>query len=246
MAPQRKRIVQLADPVSLAARASDELLAHARAAISERGAFRIALAGGSTPRLLYERLSHADDETDFSRWHVYFGDERHVPPEHADSNFRMAHESWLARGQVPTAQIHRIRGEIDPFKAAAEYERELSATFASREAPRFDVILLGLGSDGHTASLFPGTTAIAESRAFVVSTWVERLSTQRITLTLRTINAAHAIFFLVAGADKAESLRNVLHDVGEPSSLPARLVKPWDGSVTWFVDIAAATKLSEL
>jgi 6-phosphogluconolactonase len=243
MSPQRTSLIQLADAPALAARGRDELARIAAAAIAERGSFRIALAGGSTPKLLYEALASAGDAFDFARWHVYFGDERNVPPDHADSNFRMASEAWLARGRVPEAQVHRMRGELEAARAALEYERELQVSFATREAPRFDLVLLGMGADGHTASLFPGSTALGESRAFVAATWVEKLSTHRITLTLRTLNAARAVLFLVAGPDKADALRGVFHGSGDPRALPARLVQPWDGGVTWLVDRAAAAKL---
>lgn len=242
MSPQRTAIVQLPDPPALARRACEHVLRTASEALAARGVFRIALSGGSTPALLYRELAQAPG-ADFARWHVYFGDERAVPPDHADSNYRMAREAWLGRGQVPEAQIHRIRGELDAAKAAAEYERELVASFGTREAPRFDLALLGLGSDGHTASLFPGTTALREARLYVASTWVERLSTQRITLTLRTLNAARNVLFLVAGADKASTLRAVLHGGPEAAELPARMIKPWEGSLTWMIDSAAATGL---
>ncbi|MCC7011270.1 MAG: 6-phosphogluconolactonase [Planctomycetes bacterium] len=243
MAPQRKRIVHVADAAALAERACDELLELARRSIADQGTFRIALAGGSTPKLLYARLADQAQRTEFARWQVFFGDERNVAPDHADSNFRMASESWLARGQVPAQNIHRIEGELDSFQAAARYEQQLVAAFGSRSVPRFDVALLGMGADGHTASLFPNSSALEESRAFVTSTWVEKLGCNRITLTLRTLNAARAVYFLVAGADKAATLRAVLHDAGEAQALPVRMIQPWDGAVTWFVDRAAATQL---
>jgi 6-phosphogluconolactonase len=140
--------------------------------------------------------------------------------------------------------VHRICGELDAYKAAAEYERELVRSFGAREVPRFDVVLLGMGADGHTASLFAGSSALGESRAFVTSTFVEKLAAQRITLTLRTINAAHGVMFLVAGADKAETLRTVFLGGAQAQRLPVQRVKPWDGSVTWLVDRAAVARLA--
>lgn len=234
--------MQRRDAAALAEHARAVVLEQARSAIAERGAFRLALAGGSTPRTLYRMLATA--QADFARWHVYFGDERAVPPEHADSNYRMAQEAWLGAGQVPGAQVHRMRGELGAGSAAAQYERELVESFGSREVPRFDLVLLGMGEDGHTASLFPGTTALVETRLFVASTWVEKLSSNRITLTLRTLNAARQALFLVAGADKARALREVLHAREDGPRLPAALVRPWEGELTWLVDSAAASALA--
>ena len=242
MTTQRTELVQRRDAAAIAVHARELVLERARVSIAERGAFRIALAGGSTPRALYALL--AQSQADFTRWHVYFGDERAVPPEHSDSNFRMAREAWLAAGQVPQAQVHRMQGELGTGRAAAQYERELISSFGSREVPRFDLLLLGMGADGHTASLFPGTTALSEARLFVASTWVEKLSSNRVTLTLRTLNAARHALFLVAGADKAPALREVLHARADGPRLPAALVRPWEGGLTWVVDSAAASALS--
>jgi len=144
-----------------------------------------------------------------------------------------------ARGLVPAGQVHRIRGELDAFKAATEYERELALAFGTRDAPRFDVVLLGLGTDGHTASLFPDCSALAETRSFVASTWVEKLGAHRVTLTLRAINAAHCAMFLVAGSDKADALGAVFGG----ADVPASRVRPWDGELLWLVDRAAASGL---
>lgn len=242
MTTQRTELVQRKDAAAVAEHARELVLERARVALAERGAFRIALAGGSTPRALYALL--AQSQAEFARWHVYFGDERAVPPEHPDSNYRMAREAWLGVGQVPEAQVHRMLGELGAGSAAAHYERELMSSFGSREVPRFDLVLLGMGADGHTASLFPGTTALTETRLFVASTWVEKLSANRVTLTLRTLNAARHALFLVAGADKAPALREVLHARATGQRLPAALVRPWEGELTWLVDSAAASELS--
>lgn len=242
MSPHRTRIIQLVDPAALAARACEEVLKAAHEALAARGTFHVALSGGSTPKLLYRAL--AASGSDFSRWHVHFGDERCVPPEHADSNFRMASEAWLARGQVPAAQVHRIRGELEPRQAALEYERELAASFGAGEV-RLDLALLGLGTDGHTASLFPGCSALAETQARVVATWVEKLAAQRITLTLPMLNESRAVLFLVAGADKVAALRELFHGDPEAPPLPAALVRPREGNITWMVDGAAAAGLQD-
>ena len=242
MSPHRTRIVQLVDPAALAARACEEVLKAAREALEARGVFHLALSGGSTPKLLYRAL--ADSAADCSRWHVHFGDERCVPPDHADSNFRMANEAWLGRGQVPAAQVHRIRGELDPREAALDCERELVASFGGAE-PRLDLALLGLGTDGHTASLFPGSSALAETTARVAATHVEKLGVQRITLTLPMLNESRAVLFLVAGADKVNALRELVHGDGSAPTLPAALVRPREGNVTWMVDGAAAAGLQD-
>jgi 6-phosphogluconolactonase len=242
---QRIEIVQLRDLAEIAERACERVLAAAKAAIAERGAFRIALSGGSTPKALYERLAAREGGAEVARWHVYFGDERCVPPEHPDSNFGMAREAWLGRSRIPPEQVHRIRGELAPLEAAERYESELRESFATREVPRFDVVLLGLGADGHTASLFPGSSALAEPRRLVASTHVESLGADRVTLTLRAINASLCVLFLVAGEDKAGALRDVLHAGSGPERLPAGRVAPWDGSLVWLVDRAAASKLAE-
>src|SRR5688572_16383422 len=149
---QRIEIVQLRDLAEITERACHSVLAAAKAAIDERGAFRIALSGGSTPQPLHRRLAERERDADVERWHVYFGDERCVPPEHPDSNFGTAREAWLGRSRIPASQIHRMRGEIAPPAAAEQYEVELRESFATREVPRFDLVLLGIGTDGHTAS----------------------------------------------------------------------------------------------
>jgi len=174
----------LADASEVAERARREVLARATRAIRARGAFTIALSGGATPRALYERLA-ASERVDWARWHVFFGDERCVPPHHADSNAGMVCDALLDRVPIPSRQVHRMRGEAEPVAAAAEYERALLGHFGG--PPRFDVVLLGLGADGHTASLFPGSSALAERERTVVATHVDALRAWRITLTPRAI-----------------------------------------------------------
>ncbi|NUP95243.1 MAG: 6-phosphogluconolactonase [Planctomycetaceae bacterium] len=243
MSPHRTRIIQLVDPAALAARACEEVQRAAHEALEQRGVFHLALSGGSTPKLLYRAL--AESGADFSRWHVHFGDERCVPPGHADSNFRMASEAWLGRGQVPAAQVHRIQGELEPAQAAREYERELVASLGATGEVRLDLALLGLGTDGHTASLFPGSSALAETSARVAATFVEKLAAQRITLTLPMLNESRAVLFLVAGSDKVDALRELFHGDPEARPLPAALVRPREGNVTWMVDGAAAAGLQD-
>ncbi len=214
-------------------------------AISRQGHFAVALSGGSTPRGLYRLLAAAPwrDRIDWGRCHFFWGDERLVPPDHPDSNFRLAREALLAPLSIPPDRIHRVPVEVgSPETVALAYEGELRRFFAPEpmlEGPRFDLVLLGLGSDGHTASLFPGKSALEESRRWVVATPPGRLPppVDRVTLTLPALNAARAVAFLVAGADKAPTLRRVL--AGDPD-LPAARVRPARGSLHWFVDRAAA------
>lgn len=236
------RLVQDAD--ALARAAAEELAAAAARAVALRGAFTLALAGGSTPRRLYALLADRGapyrDRIPWARTQVFFGDERPVPPDHPESNYRMAREALL--DHVPVASVHRIHGE-DPAGAAA-YEAELRSFFripADGAPPRLDLVLLGLGPDGHTASLFPGTPALDERVRWVVSSFVARLGTRRTTLTLPVLNRAR-VLFLVSGAEKAGALARVLAPpAGEPL-LPAARVRP-DGGALWVVDAAAARDL---
>jgi len=243
-----RAVRRLADPAALARAGAEELARCAADAVRERGIFTVALAGGSTPRRLYALL--ADEDAPFRalvpwrRTHAFFGDERHVPPDHPDSNFRMASEALLSR--VPVAGVHRILGELpDPRAAAAAYEADLRAFFGlPREGgppPSLDLVLLGLGADGHTASIFPGSPALDERRRWVVAPWVERLAVHRITLTLPLLRRARTIAFLVSGAEKAAALARVLASPPTAPMLPAALVAAEaEGSVLWLVDAGAA------
>jgi 6-phosphogluconolactonase len=250
----------VAEPVSAGARrvapdaaalmrlAAEEVATRAAAAVRARGRFSVALSGGSTPRALYALL--ADPAAPFRArvpWEavqVFFGDERHVPPDHADSNYRMAREALLAHVPVPPESVHRVRGELaDAEEAALEYEAELAEAFSLREGerPRLDLALLGMGPDGHTASLFPGSPALEEVSRLAVAPFVPRLGVRRVTLTLPVFAAARAVAFLVAGADKAERVAEVLG--GRAPELPAARVRPDDGDLLWLLDGAAARLL---
>lgn len=237
-------LVRVANPAELAARAEDLVATAAHAAIAQRGRFVLALAGGSTPRLLYERLAHREG-VDWPRWNLYWGDERCVPPDHADSNFGMVTKTLLqplaARGVEPGA-VARMQGEIDPHAAAAAYDALLH-TLGAGVTPRFDLILLGMGSDGHTASLFPHTPALSERERLAAANPVEKLHTMRLTVTLPLINAARSVLFLVAGPDKATALADVLGDQRDADRWPSQAVQPHAGDVTWLVDTAAASML---
>jgi 6-phosphogluconolactonase len=234
----------LPDPPAMFRTAAAELSAAARAAVAQQGRFSLALPGGHTPRGLYALL--AGDEAfrtaiPWARTHVFWGDERHVPPEDPDSNYRMAREVLLDRVPLPAANVHRVFAEErDAGRAAARYEQELRGFFGLEGAalPRFDFVLLGLGPDGHTASLFPGTSALQEATRLVVATHVPALGTDRITLTLPVLNQAACVTFLVSGAEKAPVVRAVLEQRrGTP--LPAQRVRP-TGRLLWLLDAAAA------
>jgi 6-phosphogluconolactonase len=231
-------------PQELAEAAARDFATKAEAAIGERGGFTVALAGGSTPEATYEILARDyADELDWSKVHVFFGDERTVPPEHEDSNYRMANETLLSH--VPVGSVHRMRGELPPAEAAAAYEEELRKFFGtSDEPPRLDLILLGIGEDGHTASLFPETSALEIHDRWVVANPVLKLETTRLTLTVPVINCARSVNFLVAGEGKAEALKQILEGDADPQQYPAKLVRPAGGPV-WMVDLAAAKFLQE-
>src|SRR5713101_6059808 len=231
------------DPDALAdaaARLTVDVAAHA---IAARGRFMWALAGGETPRATYARLALPPfrERVDWRRTWVFFGDERAVPPDHAASNYQMAHETLLSKVPIPAAQVLRIRGEAEDLEvAAAEYARALSEAFGTR--PRFDLVLLGLGVDGHTASLFPDSPVVREVFRAVAAVHVTAASIpQRLTLTLPVFNAAARVVFLVAGAEKAKVVKAVL---GEHATLPAAMVRPADGELVWLLDRAAAAQLS--
>lgn len=222
----------------------------ARDAIQAEGRFSVALSGGSTPRRVYQLLASDEfrERVDWARTHIFFGDERCVPPDDADSNYRMADEALLARVPVPARNVHRIMGEGDAVANARLYEDELQTFFAGMRWPRFSLVLLGMGDDGHTASLFPGSQALAEQRAWVVANWVEKLNAYRITLTVPAINGAARVIFIVTGAGKAERLRMVLRGVESDSDLqheplPSQLIRPAAGMLEWLVDREAAARL---
>ena len=225
----------------LAEAAARFFVERAQRAIGDSGRFAVALAGGSTPQRAYELLAdtHRDD-VDWDRVHVFFGDERGVPPDHEDSNYFMAQEALLSR--VPVGSVHRMRGEMKPREAAALYEKELEEFFSG--PPGLDLVLLGMGEDGHTASLFPRTPALDARDRWAVENPVEKLSTVRLTLTVPTINAARTVVFLIAGEGKAEALRKILEGDADPRDYPAKFVQPTSGPI-WLVDEAAAGLLRE-
>ncbi len=235
---------------ALADVAAAEFFLQAVAAVGARQRFTVALSGGSTPRDLFQLLATDPKWSAQLPWdhtHFFWGDERHVPPDHPDSNFRTANETLLSIAPVPAANIHRVRTEVGSAgEAASDYENELRTFFqlTDGQLPQFDLVLLGLGAEGHTASLFPGTRALAENRRLVVSNWVGKLFVERITLTAPVLNNARCVIFLVSGDDKATVLKAMVEGPYEPAQLPAQLINPTQGRLVWLLDRAAAKELA--
>ncbi len=235
----------------LARAAAEWFVALATEAIAARGRFTVALSGGSTPRAMHLGLSSEalKAQVDWRRVHIFWGDERCVPPDHEHSNYRMAKETLLERAPIPAGNIHRIRGEADPEQAASEYEQDLRVAYfgnASHVPPRFDLIYLGMGDDGHTASIFPGTSAVREPTRWAVAQahdFPPPPLVARIRLTPPVINAAAHVAFLVAGAGKAERLQQVLKGPHQPDKLPAQIIQPTSGKLVWMVEEAAAKNI---
>jgi 6-phosphogluconolactonase len=240
----------LADSSAIAQTAAVLFLEAAQDAVREKGSFSVALAGGSTPKALYGLLASSpllQAKVPWSKIQFFFGDERHVPPDDPESNYRMAREAMLDKAPIDPKQVHRIRAENpNAAEAAAAYEAELRECFHLRagQFPRFDLILLGMGPEGHVASLFPGTTAMNEERRLVVSNWVGKFFTDRITMTLPVLNNAARIIFMAHGAEKALALKGVLEGPYEPDQLPSQAIRPAAGKLLWLLDPTAASKLA--
>lgn len=216
-------------------------------AINQYGIFSAALSGGSTPTPLYEFLAQdsSADNLDWHQIHFYWSDERSVPPDHPDSNYRQVYHTLLQPRLIPPENIHRIPGELDPITAAQTYQQEILAWF-NETPPRFNLVLLGMGTDGHTASLFPDTKAVTnpQQNEWVAANHVPQHSSWRITFTPGLINAAEQVIFLVTGQSKAETLLNVLEGPYLPQQYPSQLIKPSNGSLTWLIDQEAGRLLS--
>jgi 6-phosphogluconolactonase len=240
----------LKDPAAIAARAADELVRIASNAVTQSGTFSVALAGGSTPKALYSLLvtdPRLRSAVPWDKMLVFFGDERHVGPDHPDSNFKMAWDTMLSKAPLKPEQISRIKGEYeDTDKAAQEYEQEIRRRFRlnAGEFPRFDLIFVGMGNDGHALSLFPGTRALHETKRIVTRNWVGKFYTERITLTAPAANNAANVIFMVAGTDKAPALKGVLEGPYEPEQLPSQMIRPVNGKLLWLADTAAGAMLS--
>lgn len=246
---ERPKLHRSNDAEQLALDAAQALIATGVEAIAQRGRFVLALSGGGTPRRMFQSLAAPPlrDGLDWSRVEFFWGDERTVPPDDADSNYRMAHEALLGPLGIEPARIHRIAAERDDVDAAAlDYALGIANCFQtaiSNPPPPLDLILLGMGDDGHTASLFPGTDALNESQRWVVANRVPQHDTIRITMTYPLINRARRVFFLVSGARKAKVLASVLFGPRDPQRLPSQRIAPAEGELVWFVDEAAAAEL---
>jgi 6-phosphogluconolactonase len=237
------------DPAALARHAAQYFLEMANEAVAGRGRARIAISGGSTPRATFQLLADSSEpwrsRMPWDSLDLFWVDERCVPPDDNDSNYRMTREAMLDQVPLRPEQIHRIEGELDPEAAASRYESELRNSFRleGAEAPRFDLIALGMGPDGHTASLFPHTEAIHELGRLAVANHVENKDAWRVTLTWPVINQASSVFFLIAGQDKAAVLKEVLIGPADPERLPSQLIWPASGILTLILDQAAASLL---
>jgi len=233
----------LEDPAALARAAADHVVAVLGTALAQHDVAHVALAGGSTPRAVNALLTAAPHRgaVDWSRVVFWFGDERCVPPDDEESNYRMNRLTLLDPLGIPASQVHRMRGEDDPSAAAADYDAVLVRELG--EQPRLDLIQLGMGPDGHTASLFPGTTRSIDPLRHCIAHYVQKFDRWRITLTPRTIDAAREVMITAGGAEKSDALRAVLVGPHEPDIYPAQLIRPTHGNLRWLVDAAAASKL---
>jgi len=241
----------LTDSAALAHALAELVISRAHTAIESRGRFSLSLAGGSTPKAAYALLAGKElaDRIDWSRVLLFWGDERCVPPDDQLSNYRMVREALIDRVPIPPANVHRIRGEVDPRDAAADYEallRGLLGTDPSADTPTqgLDLVLLGLGEDGHTASLFPNHKALRATRRWVVAEYVPAVTMWRVTLAPAVLISAAEVVFTVAGSAKAGVLRQVIEGPYQPDRLPAQAIRPSGGTLTWLVDRAAAAQLT--
>ncbi len=239
----------LNNPEEVAREAAEQFAGLAQNALRKKGCFTVALSGGSTPKTFYALLAEESGFREKIPWekiHFFWSDERHVPPDHPDSNFLMARATLLSKVPVPLRNVHRIPSEKpDAMRAADDYEKTLRAFFDAKEGeiPTLDLVLLGLGTDGHTASLFPGSPGLAERKSLIMANWVPKFNSYRITMTFPIINQAAFILVLVTGEDKAEILRAVLEGAPSEPGYPAQRVHPANGKCLWIVDRAAARLL---
>jgi 6-phosphogluconolactonase len=245
--PGKLRLRVFPDSVELARAGAKQFVELAQSAIDNRGRFDVALSGGSTPRAMYALLAREGEFRDAIAWprvHLFWGDERHVPQDHPDSNYRMVRESLIDHVVIPDENVHPMPVHLaDASAVASAYQSELAGCFGGR-MPEFDLVLLGLGADAHTASLFPGTPAVGETGRWVYANWVEKLAAHRLTLTAPVLNTGRTKLFLVAGADKADAVYDVLRGARNVAQKPAQLIEPHGGVVTWLVDDAAAGRLA--
>jgi len=243
-------LIRFADDVELARAAAGQWTSQLESLANASRPYCVALSGGRIARRFFEAVvvQAGTRRLPLNSIEFFWGDERHVPPDHPESNYRMAYEALLSKVPVPAENVFRVPAEIpDANQAAADYEQTLRKFFQLSPGafPRFDLILLGMGPDGHTASLFPGTSALQEKSRLVVANWVEKFKAYRITFTLPVLNNAAVVTFLVGGADKAETVREVLEGTQPAELLPSKLIHPTNGRLMWMLDQAAAVALSK-
>lgn len=237
----------LPDPEAVSLRAASICIDQAKIAVASKGRFTVAVSGGTTPLRLFELLGATYrkavpwDLTD-----IFWVDERCVPQDNGDSNYKGAHEALLSRVDIPAANIHRIKGEMPPDEGAREYEEELLRCFGSAGFPAFDLVILGVGEDGHTASLFPNDPSLAERERFAIPVYVKRMQSWRITLTLPVLNNASHILFLMTGPKKADIVKEILGNKEKSQKYPASLIQPVHGEVTWLIDREASSQLKRM
>ena len=239
------------DPIELARAAANEFEQLAKNAVESQGSFNVALSGGSTPKAMFDLLSGDRCKTTipWSKIHLFWGDERHVPPDDEDSNYRMTKEHLLSKIDIPSENVHRVEAEdSNAQQVAANYQKHLQQYFNLSEAeiPQFDLVFLGMGDDGHTASLFPGTDVVHDTENLVAAPLVEKFNSHRITLTPKVINNSDRVIFLVKGKEKADALVRVIEGEKDIDLYPAQIVNPTHGSVLWLCDRASCSKLSSV
>ena len=239
-----REIIICRDIAELSRQSAERFSQLVNQSVQGSGRFTVALSGGSTPKHLYSLLASPGykERIPWNNVHLFWGDERCVPPDHPESNFGMVRESLLSKIKIPAENIHRMAGEREPQAAAAEYEKHLQEFFGleSGALPRFDLILLGIGEDGHTASLFPGSDALNETERLVIAPFVDKLKSYRLSLTLPVLNSGAEVWFLVTGASKADAVKKVLRGSAD---LPAAKVQPVNGRLIWFITQDAADGL---
>ena len=244
--PSTRSIEVLATAADLFHAAAEEFVSVGRTAIGAQGRFTVALSGGSTPKALYSLLAANYANFAWNRVFLFFGDERHVPPTDPESNYKMVNESLLTKIGIPSANVFRVPAENpDADAAASDYEKQLRQFFDLKagEFPCFDLILLGIGPDGHTASLFPDSKALDEQSHLVVANWVAKFNTHRITFTFPVLNQAAEVMFMACGADKADMVHQILEGKNTPP-FPSQRIQPSNGKLLWMLDELAATKLT--
>ncbi|HVA36797.1 MAG TPA: 6-phosphogluconolactonase [Candidatus Dormibacteraeota bacterium] len=240
----RGALVVVADEGALWAALADIFVEDAREAVARRGSFAVALSGGTTPKGAYELLAQEPrrSRVPWERLSIFFSDERCVPPGDPQSNYGMAHDALLSKVPVPAEHVHRMRGELPPEEAAGAYASVLRDALG--DDPVFDLVMLGMGPDGHTASLFPGTSPVGEQRLLVAAPFVPKFGAHRLTMTPRVLNRARHVVVAAAGAEKSEALRRAIEGPFDPNLTPVQVVQPAAGALTWLADRAAAARLT--